>query len=93
MVAYWEARADLFGEEGMILQCDKTGSLKGEDASALERGVLQLLPVKDTDGRGVIYYDPSRHDPKLNYSSESMVRYLRYHEILLMVARLLVAEC
>lgn len=76
MVAYWEARADLFGEEGMLRPMDKSGVLREEDALALDRGVLQLLPQKDLDGRALIFYDPSRHDPKLGYSNESMVSWL-----------------
>lgn len=78
MVAYWEARADLFGEEGMLCAMDKSGALKGEDSVALDQGMLQLLPVKDLNGRGLIFYDPSRHDPKLGYSNESMLRVIWY---------------
>mmetsp|Transcript_22269 Transcript_22269/g.53941 ORF Transcript_22269/g.53941 Transcript_22269/m.53941 type:complete len:487 (-) Transcript_22269:266-1726(-) len=78
MVAYWEARADLFGEEGMLCAMDKSGALKGEDSVALDQGMLQLLPVKDLDSRGLLFYDPSRHDPKLGYSNESMLRVIWY---------------
>ncbi|KAL7536028.1 hypothetical protein ACHAXR_006871 [Thalassiosira sp. AJA248-18] len=78
MVAYWEYRAELFGEQRMFLPMDKSGSLKQEDAVALERGMIQLLPQKDVDGHAVIFYDPSRHDPKLGYSSDSMLRVLWY---------------
>mmetsp|Transcript_41948 Transcript_41948/g.75584 ORF Transcript_41948/g.75584 Transcript_41948/m.75584 type:complete len:504 (-) Transcript_41948:132-1643(-) len=78
MVTYWEARADLFGEERMLLPMDKSGALKGEDSLALDQGLLQLLPQKDLDGRGLIFFDPSRHDTKLGYSNESMLRVIWY---------------
>eukprot|EP00571_Detonula_confervacea_P006130 CAMPEP_0172314744 /NCGR_PEP_ID=MMETSP1058-20130122/23296_1 /TAXON_ID=83371 /ORGANISM="Detonula confervacea, Strain CCMP 353" /LENGTH=498 /DNA_ID=CAMNT_0013028685 /DNA_START=66 /DNA_END=1562 /DNA_ORIENTATION=+ len=78
MVAYWEARAELFGEEGMLRPMDKSGALKDEDALALDRGVIQLLPQKDLDGHALIFYDPSRHDTKSCYSNESMLRVIWY---------------
>mmetsp|Transcript_11423 Transcript_11423/g.24365 ORF Transcript_11423/g.24365 Transcript_11423/m.24365 type:complete len:133 (-) Transcript_11423:7-405(-) len=35
MFSYWEARADLFGEERMVLPMDKSGTLNPEDSLAL----------------------------------------------------------
>jgi len=78
MIAYWEARADLFGEERMLLPMDRSGTLNGEDSLALDQGLLQLLPQKDLDGRGLIFFDPSRHNIKLGYSNESMLRVIWY---------------
>jgi len=74
MVSYWEARADLFGEERMLLPMNKIGSLKLEDSLALDQGLLQLLPHKDGKGRGLVLFDPSRHDTKAGYPIESMLR-------------------
>jgi len=78
MIAYWEARADLFGEERMLLPMDRSGTLNGEDSLALDQGLLQLLPQKDLDGHGLIFFDPSRHNIKLGYSNESMLRVIWY---------------
>lgn len=78
MISYWEARADLFGNDRMLLPMDKSGALKEEDNVALERGVVQILPQRDTDGHALVFYDPSRHDPKLGYSNESMLRVVWY---------------
>lgn len=78
MVAYWEARAELFGEEGMLRPMDKSGVLKEEDALALDQGAIQLLPQKDLDGHALIFYDPSRHDIKSRHSNESMLRVIWY---------------
>jgi len=78
MIAYWEARADLFGEERMLLPMDRSGTLNGEDSLALDQGLLQLLPQKDLDGHGLIFFDPSRHNTKLSYSIESMLRVIWY---------------
>ncbi|KAL7550876.1 hypothetical protein ACHAWF_014074 [Thalassiosira exigua] len=77
LVSYWEARADLFGDNRMLLPMNKSGTLKDIDSLALDRGIFQVLPQKDTEGRALIFYDPSRHDPKLGYSTKSMVSNLR----------------
>ena len=77
MASYWEARAGLFGEKQMLLPMDRMISLKSEDSLALEQGFLQLLRQRDSKGRGLIFLDLSRHDPKLGYPIESMVRLLR----------------
>lgn len=71
MISYWEARSDLFGEEGMLQSMNKSGCLKPGDAAALDQGVVQFLPQRDLEGRALLYYDPSRHNKKC--SSESTV--------------------
>jgi len=78
MIAYWEARADLFGEDRMLLPMDKSGSLREEDSLALDQGLLQLLPQKDDNGHALLFFDPSRHNPKLGYSNDSMLRVVWY---------------
>ncbi|KAL9179910.1 hypothetical protein ACHAXT_007880 [Thalassiosira profunda] len=78
MVAYWDARARLFGEEKMLCAMDRSGTLKGEDSPALDQGMLQILPEKDAAGRTLLYYDPSRHDANGDCSTESLLRVAWY---------------
>jgi len=78
MVSYWEARADLFGEQGMLQPMGNSGCLKEEDSSALDQGVIQLLPQRDLNGHALIFYNPSRYDTKKPSSNESMLRILWY---------------
>lgn len=74
MLAYWEARCDLFGEERMLLPMHRSSALCPEDAPALEQGMLQILPQRDAEGRALLFFDPSRRDVRLGCSTESMVR-------------------
>lgn len=62
----------------MLLPMDRMSSLKSEDSLALEQGFLQLLRQRDSKGRGLILLDLSRHDSKLGYPIESMLRVVWY---------------
>jgi len=70
-VACWDRRRELFGEDHWHLPLTLEGALQ-RDTVALARGVLHVLG-KDVSGRGVVYYDPGRHDWNL-YSVDSMLR-------------------
>lgn len=85
ILAYWETRADLFGDDSWLLPMNKSRSLREEDACVLHRGLFQILPQKDLNGRALIFYDPSRYDKKLCITNESMVSYLLVESFFLQI--------
>lgn len=63
LLQYWAKRVEIFGDKA-YLPLTQSGALKDED-EYLQRGFVRLLPnVKDSQGRAIIYVDPSRQGEK-----------------------------
>ena len=61
LARYWEYRSSLFGDlsyQPMTL----SGAMKEEARNLATRKVFQLMPVKDTSGRAIIFISPDRRN-------------------------------
>lgn len=70
MVRYWERKVELFGTENAFKPSVTIMHLKEEDYPALAKAGINVLPLVDASGRGMIYSALSEWEPNIN----SMVR-------------------
>ena len=70
-VNYWKSRRDLFGPEKYLMPMTLSGALR-DDLIALEAGVQQILPHRDSAGRQMLFWELQRHTRE-GYASESLV--------------------
>ena len=68
LARYWEARLHLFGSDRCFLSMTLDGAMKDEARNITTRRIFQVMPVKDTAGRAIIYGVPSRR----NFAEYSM---------------------
>jgi len=59
IIAYWDKRIEIFGEERGFLPLNLEGALKG-DEKALQIAYLRPTHEKDDAGRAILFVDPSR---------------------------------
>jgi len=78
VIAYWEKRVGIFGDEKAFLPMTLSGALKGDERS-LEIGFLRPTFQKDDAGRAILYVEPSRLPMDKNYDRHSMVRAFWYY--------------
>mmetsp|Transcript_13625 Transcript_13625/g.39000 ORF Transcript_13625/g.39000 Transcript_13625/m.39000 type:complete len:243 (+) Transcript_13625:111-839(+) len=80
LLAYWEARFNLFGPDKAFLPMTLRGAMR-DDAAALEVGFVRSFSFCSTGStkcdRQIMYLDPSRLDAS-QYTRESMLRTFWY---------------
>ena len=59
-VRYWDGRREVFGEDKFALPMSLSEALC-DDLTALEAGILVLLPCLDSSGRQILFMNPDRH--------------------------------
>lgn len=60
LLAYWDRRLKVFGEEKFALPLTLSGALK-DDLHAIRSGFMVLLPTTDDKGRAIIYTDSASY--------------------------------
>ena len=73
---YWKLRVEVFGPEKAFQKFTQAEALK-DDAVALSIGVFNVVGTKDSQGRGILFMDPSKQDHD-KYTRESMLRTIWY---------------
>ena len=61
LARYWEHRSNLFGDL-CYLPMALSGTMKEEAGNLATRKVFQLMPVRDTSGRAIIFISPARRN-------------------------------
>ena len=74
MGTYWYKKVELFGQDRAFRKLS-LADFDEDDGDALRLGGTRLFPVKDNPGRGLIYVDKSRYEPRTTHR-KSMVRFL-----------------
>ena len=85
IIAYWNKRVEVFGEEKAMLPMTLDLALDVDaDKKALEIAYSRITFQKDDAGRGIIFVDPSRLPEKGMYERKSMMKAFWYtmHAIL-----------
>jgi len=62
LARYWEVRLNLFGPDRCFLPMRLDGAMRDEARNLASRRIFQVLPVKDTAGRAILYGVPSRRN-------------------------------
>jgi len=79
VIAYWEKRVGIFGDEKAFLPMTLSGALKGDERS-LEIGYARPVFEKDDAGRAILFVDPARLPmDKTTFEPISMARAFWYY--------------
>ena len=62
LVAYWELRLSTFGTDRAFLPMTIDGAIQDEVADMIQHCVVHVMPLTDTSGRAVVFYQPSRRN-------------------------------
>jgi hypothetical protein len=74
MGTYWDKKVELFGQDRAFRRLT-LADFDDDDGEALRLGGTRCFPVKDNAGRGLIYVDKSRYEPRTTHR-KSMVRFI-----------------
>lgn len=73
IIAYWEEKLKIFGPERTFRKLSLQDMTQDEHEIALCQGGMQVMPGTDSSGRGLLFYDRTRFDPRRSHRV-SMVR-------------------
>ena len=62
LVAYWQLRLDTFGTHRAFLPMTIDGAIRDDVADMIQHCVIHVLPLTDTSGRALLFYQPSRRN-------------------------------
>ena len=62
LVAYWQLRLDTFGSQRAFLPMTIDGAIRDDVADMIQHCVIHVLPLTDTSGRALLFYQPSRRN-------------------------------
>lgn len=62
LVAYWELRLSTFGADRAFLPMTIDGAIQDDVADMIQHCVVHVMPLTDTSGRAVVFYQPSRRN-------------------------------
>ena len=77
IIAYWDKRVEIFGEDKAFLPLTLSEALK-DDARSLEIAFMRPTHCKDDAGRAILFVDPSRLPTDGSYDRHSMARAFWY---------------
>ena len=76
ILRYWEHRIDIFEDDRAFMPLTLKGALR-EDSATISKGVICPTGCQDSDGREIVFFDPSRQDREA-YTRKSLARVMWY---------------